>query len=146
MEKREKPRKPPKSGNDVPNPQLSRLGTWIVLASISLMVLLLLGGTLWLAEHPSGAVYKAFIAIAELSIPSERVETDEYLVFLTEDNEANRRQLMNTSPHATFVADSFLPRVVVMKIPEYVEETMAALREKEFVGLVMKYNPSFGCH
>ena len=119
---------------------------WLFFASFALIVLLLLGGVLWMAENPSSMIYKAFIATAELTIPSQRSETDEYLVFLTDDTEANRKRLSEASPLAAYVSDSFLPGVVVVKIPDQVEASLASLNDQEFVKLVMKYNPAFGCH
>lgn len=110
------------------------------------VVLLIFAGGLWIMDNPSSLLYKAFLATAELSLPAEGRESDEFLVFLAEDSQANRAALYATSPNITYVADSLLPRVVVVKIPEQAEQIMAALREHEFVSLVMRYNPSFGCH
>ena len=122
------------------------LALWVWLGGGLTTLLLVIGLGLWMVENPSSAVYRAFVRIADLSIPGEARETDEFLVFLSEDSKANREALYRASPSVTYVADSILPGVVVVKIPTQLEQTMATLRGYEFVNLVMKYNPSFGCH
>lgn len=127
-------------------PRPGRSGAWLW-ATIGLAAAaLLVWGGLWIVENPSSALYRAFLATAQLTVPAEQAETDEYLVFLSEDSPAHREALNHASPHVSYVADSLLPRVVVVRITADVEGAMAALQQQPYVSLVMKYNPAFGCH
>jgi hypothetical protein len=107
---------------------------------------LAVGAGLWIVENPSSTLYRVFVSASELTVPREENQTDEFLVFLPEDSEANRAALYRATPNVSRVADSLLPRVIVVNIPSQQEATVAAMRAHEFVSLVMRYNPAFGCH
>lgn len=103
-------------------------------------------GGVWIADHPSSSVSKSFLKVAELSQPQADAAVDEFLVFMTEDNTKNRRHLMSVSPTIQFVAESILPRVVVVRIPGELRPTLAAIEELEFVRMVFRYDPRIACH
>lgn len=97
-------------------------------------------------DDPLGSIQRGLIAFGELQTSQGLVDNDEYLVFLKHDTPANRKLMMAASAKMTYLGESLFPGVVVVKIPDGVEQALDALRRQAFVRLVMKYNPAFGCH
>jgi hypothetical protein len=109
-------------------------------------IVVLLAAALWIAQHPASGFSRSLMDVAGRSLPFRSVELDEYLVFLQEDTPEARRQVLAASPALAFVADSFLPRVMVVRIEGPPESVLAALQRQPTVRMVFRYDPGLGCH
>jgi len=70
----------------------------------------------------------------------------EYLVFLEPDTPQARQALLAANPGITYVTDSILPGVIVVRLDGEPAPLLARLRESPQAGLVMKYDPALACH
>ncbi len=100
----------------------------------------------WIVAVPGSPGHEFVSQISALTLPPESAVSDEYLVFLEEDTPANRKRLFAAAANISFVAESLLPDVVVVKIPDRIIATLQTLREQEFVNMVFKYSAALGCH
>lgn len=107
---------------------------------------LIVWGAVWMLDHPDSGAAQFFREASARYIPSDRAGTDDYLVFLADDTSNNRKQLMAVSASMSFVAESLLPDVVVVRIPDRTQTTLKGIQSLDFVRMVFKYTPSIGCH
>jgi hypothetical protein len=107
---------------------------------------LLVATVLWVAQHPASGFSRSLLKASERSLPFRSVELDEYLVFLREDTPEVRRRVLEASPALSFVADSFLPRVMVVRIEGPPDAVLEILQGQGAVRMVFRYDPSLGCH
>lgn len=124
----------------------ARGAPWIFITALLAALLLGIWGLIWLAGHPESTAYRLFLEASALTLKPERVETDEYLVFMSEDTADNRRRLLATSPHVSYLGDSLFPSVIVVRVSDDLNGTLTTLRNEEYVNMVFKYDPIFGCH
>ena len=106
----------------------------------------IVGAAIWVLEHPDTTVARWFRQASSLAVPAENAVNDEYLVFLEEDTPANRQAVLAVSPTLEFVAESFLPNVVVVRIADGAQPIVERIGGLDAVRMVLKYNPSLGCH
>ena len=119
---------------------------WFFITAAMVALLLSVWGMIWIVGHPESTAYEILQKASELTLRPEREDTDEYLVFMGEDTPGNRRQLLASSAHVSYVAESLLPSVIVVRVTDNLIETLDTLRGQDYVRLIFKYNPSFGCH
>jgi hypothetical protein len=133
---------PPPGGERRP----ARRRAWLVAAVLA--ALLGGGGAAVYAslDDPRAVLDKVLLVTARLAVPDYDRADEEYLVFLTEDSESVRRHLFAAARRATYVTDSLLPAVIVVRIAGDVSTGLAELRRQEAVRMVVLYNPSIGCH
>ena len=110
------------------------------------IALSLLGSLAFFVANSPDNLMEIFEQAGELLAPVQNTWINDYLVMLTEDTPENRRALQAVSPHLGFVGESVLPEVVVVNIQENQQEVLTKIRNLKFVDMVIRYNPSFGCH
>ena len=119
---------------------------WFFFTAALVALLLSVWGIIWIVDHPESTAYEILYKASELTLGPEREDTDEYLVFMSEDTPGNRRQLLASSPHVSYLTESLFPSVFVVRVTDDLNNTLDTLREQDYVRMVFKYNPSFGCH
>ena len=103
-------------------------------------------GGVFLAENPSSPVAKFLVKSWGIDNQSRIAAINEYLVFMAEDTPDNRRSLLASSKVISYVGDSLIPDVLVIRINSELPATLKKLRDMEFIRMVFRYDPAFGCH
>ena len=70
----------------------------------------------------------------------------EYLVFMEKQGDKSPEALLGYSAAFEYVADSALPGVAVIRILGEKNTIIASLEEREFVRMVVPYDPEYACH